>query len=347
MKNLHANLPKEYQVKALCELFGVSKQAYYQYDENKVLQYMAQEEFVVQYIREIRGLDPGIGGKKLWCMYCKDFQGNKPVGRDRFMEIVDRYGFKLRQRVRAPRTTDSRHNLPVYPNLTKNHIPAAPNRLIVSDITYIVIWPDEYTYTFCYLSLVMDAYTEEIVGWSVGETLSSQYPLEALEMAIGYIKATGGATEGLTHHSDRGCQYASTDYVKKLTDNNIRISMTESGDPKDNAQAERINNTMKNELLKGMRFTSICEVREAVEKAVRFYNNRRPHMSINMMTPVEARLCSGPIDKRWRSLREEAIMRDKTGLYLPGAVVHGLLPGYALQSTPVRNKGQEVNLQQE
>ena len=73
----------------------------------------------------------------------------------------------------------------------KNYIPMAPNRLIVSDITYIVIWVDEYTYEFCYLSIVLDAYTEEIVGWSVGETLSTKYPIEALVMAFDYIRHHG------------------------------------------------------------------------------------------------------------------------------------------------------------
>ncbi len=188
MKNLHARSPKECQVKALCGLFGVSKQAYYKHDDDKALLYMAQEESVVQYIREVRVLDPGIGGKKLWEMYRREFQGNNPVSRDRFMDIVDRYGFKARQRIRAPRTTDSTHNLPVYPNLVKDYIPMAPNRLVVSDITYIVIWADECTYVFCYLSIVLDAYTEEIVGWSVGESLSTKHPIEALTMAFDYIR---------------------------------------------------------------------------------------------------------------------------------------------------------------
>ena len=305
----------------------MSKQAYYKYDGDKALRYVAQEEFVVQYIREVRALDPGIGGKKLWQMYRREFRGNAPVGRDRFTDIVDRHGFKIRQRVRAPRTTDSRHNLPVYPNLVKGYIPLSPNRLIVSDITYIVIWADESVYIFCYLSLVLDAYTEEIVGWSVGETLSARYPLEALTMAIGYIRATGGSTEGMIHHSDRGCQYASHEYIDILAGNGIRISMTESGDPKDNAQAERINNTMKNELLKGKEFRSIEEVRAAVSKAVDFYNNRRPHMSINMMRPVEARMCNGQIEKRWRSYREEAIVRNNPDTGLPGAAVQGFPSG--------------------
>ena len=102
------------------------------------------------------------------------------------------------------------------------------------------------------------------------------------------MKSNVGDTGDLIHHSDRGCQYASREYVDTLTMNNVRISMTEGGDPKDNAQAERINNTMKNELLKRKIFTSVEQVRTAVAGAVEFYNNRRPHMSLGMMTPVEA-----------------------------------------------------------
>ncbi len=105
--------------------------------------------------------------------------------------------------------------------------------------------------------MILDAYTEEIVGWSVGPTLDTEYPLRALDMALG---RTAGKAVNLVHHSDRGCQYASKDYVNKLNSNNIMISMTETGDPKDNAQAERINNTMKNELLYGKVFYNIDEV---------------------------------------------------------------------------------------
>ena len=93
--------------------------------------------------------------------------------------------------------------------------------------------------------------------------------------------------------------------------------MTESGDPKDNAQAERINNTMKNELLKGMRFGSLEQVKEAVSSAVCFYNEERPHMSVNMMTPREASLCTGEIAKKWTSFRERRIKEKKDACINP------------------------------
>lgn len=344
MKNLHGRDARQYKVEHLCQLFGTTKQAYYKYDENRVLRRIAQEDLAVSYIKEIRMKDPGIGGGKLWSMYSREFSGNNPMGRDRFLEIVDRYGLKVRKRVRKPRTTDSRHNLPVYPDLVKHYIPYAPNRLWVSDITYIMIWLDDRHYIFCYLSLILDAYTKEIIGWSVGPTLDTEYPVRALEMALERIKDIPRSLMSLIHHSDKGSQYASLRYVGILQSYGIRISMTECGDPKDNAQAERINNTMKNELLMGMRFHSVEEVEEAVERAVKFYNEERPHMSLNMMTPREAALHVGEMTKKWTSYREKFIKEQVNSCKKPEKCLPlpapecGLLSSYALQSTTLKNK---------
>ena len=266
----------------------------------------AQESFVLEFVRSVRARDPGIGGMKLWYMYRRAFDGNCPVGRDRFADIINEHHLKVRMKVRKPKTTDSTHGLPTYPNIVKDFIPTGPNQLWVSDITYIAIWVDAFHYIFCYLSIVLDAYTEEIVGWSVGPTLETIYPLKALKMALTRLERK--AEVNLIHHSDRGIQYASSDYVDLLNRNHISISMTETGDPKDNAQAERINNTMKNELLKDIRFTSLDEVIAAVSRAVGFYNNERPHMSIDMMTPAQAATYEGSIKKWWISYREKAIL---------------------------------------
>jgi transposase InsO family protein len=110
------------------------------------------------------------------------------VGRDRFADTADRYGLKVRARVRKPRTTGSTHGLPFCPNLTKDFFPYAVNQLWVSDITYITDWRDEYTYVFCCLSLIMDSYSKEIVGWSVGSTLGILYQLEALKKALKHVE---------------------------------------------------------------------------------------------------------------------------------------------------------------
>lgn len=306
----------------------MTKQAFYQYDDDAALAKAAREEFALQYIKDIHRLDPGMGISKIWSMYVREFGCDYPIGRDRFCRVANENGQKVRLRIAKPRTTDSAHGLPTYPNLIKEYIPTAANQLWVSDITYIVIMDDDCHYHFCYLSLILDAYSEEIVGWSVGPTLDTDYPMAALRMALKRIE---GQEVNLIHHSDRGCQYASREYVNTLREHGIKVSMTESGDPKDNAQAERINNTMKNELLKDKVFTSTGEAIAAVALAVDFYNNRRPHMSIGMMTPAEAKESKGDRDMRWTSYRFLAIKaRDNLDIpenSLPLDLSRGSAPG--------------------
>ena len=306
MSNLHARDERGYPVLSLCGLLGVSKQAYYKRDETKAMRRCVQETMVVDYVREVRQVDPGIGGVKLWRMY--QAETKQRVGRDTFCSIIADNGLRLRQKPRRPRTTDSRHGLPVYPNLVRDLIPTAPNQLWVSDITYIEMRLSNGVRTFCYLSIVLDAYSDKIAGWSVGATLGTHYTVEALQMALSEAE---GSLCGLIHHSDRGAQYASREYISLLMSHGIRVSMTENGDPKENAKAERINGTIKNEMLKGVELHSVGEAREAVARAVEFYNNRRPHMSTGMMTPAQATECEGELPKLWHSYREEAIKRQR------------------------------------
>lgn len=284
----------------------MSTQAYYKHG-NTDLRKLAEEAFCVEFIRRVRQKDPGIGGGKLWRMYKKEFGEDHGVGYNRFYDIIEKYGLKVRRKKRRAKTTDSSHDLPTYPNLVKELVPLRPNQLWVSDITYMVIYVNAQTgeYGFCYLSLVTDYYTKEIIGWCVGETLEAKFVMEALNMALSRLD--GNPAEDLIHHSDRGVQYASYDYTRLLKKHNIKISMTECGDPKDNAVAERVNGIIKNELLMGTSFFSIEEVRKALKVAVDFYNNERPHMSLDWKTPAEAALCTGELEKKWKSYREIAI----------------------------------------
>ncbi len=284
----------------------MSTQAYYKHG-NTDLRKLAEEAFCVEFIRRVRQKDPGIGGGKLWRMYKKEFGEDHGVGYNRFYDIIEKYGLKVRRKKRRAKTTDSSHDLPTYPNLVKELVPLRPNQLWVSDITYMVIYVNAQTgeYGFCYLSLVTDYYTKEIIGWCVGETLEAKFAMEALNMALSRLD--GNPAEDLIHHSDRGVQYASYDYTRLLKKHNIKISMTECGDPKDNAVAERVNGIIKNELLMGTSFFSIEEVRKALKVAVDFYNNERPHMSLDWKTPAEAALCTGELEKKWKSYREIAI----------------------------------------
>ena len=288
----------------LCRLFGKSWQAYYQHRDT-LEKHLLTEEMVVQFIHEIREYDPGIGGEKLHTIYMSRFGADYEymVGRDKMEAIIADNNLYVRKPRRKPRTTDSTHGLPTYPNLIKELIPTRKNQVWVTDITYIPIWTSDDEYIFCYLSMISDYYTKEIIGWYVGETLEAWHSVECLLQAV---ETLGGEEPiDLIHHSDRGVQYVSAAYTSVLYEAGIRISMTESGDPKDNAVAERLNNTIKNEMFKDIKFHSIDEVRAAMAKAVHFFNNERPHMSLDNMTPHQAASYKGKINKKWTSYREK------------------------------------------
>ena len=255
---------------------------------------------VVQFIREIRERDPGIGGTKFHAIYQSRFGCDYAYKMER---IIAKNSLNIRLPRRKPRTTDSSHGYPTYPNLVKSLIPTRKNQVWVTDITYIPIWLNEDEYVFCFLSMISDYFTKEIIGWNVGEGLEAWHSVECLLQAIETLE--GEKPIDLIHHSDRGTQYVSAAYTSVLYEAGIRISMTESGDPKDNAVAERLNNTIKNELFKDIKFHSIEEVRQAMEKAVKFFNNERPHMSLDNMTPRQAASYKGKISKKWTSYREK------------------------------------------
>lgn len=306
MRRLHAHRPETFTVAELCGLFGRSKQAYYKHDCDIDLRRISLEEFAVQFIRGVKARDPGIGGMKVWAMYCRTFPDGDRIGRDRFCDIFDRYGFKVRRRRRV-RTTDSRHNNPTYPNIVKEVIPTRLGEIIVGDITYIPLESNDGQRRFCYVSLLMDSYSKMILGSSVGMTLEARYPMEALSAAMTLLELHEVDLSMTIHHSDRGVQYTCSDYISELRKNKVMISMTESGNPKDNAEAERINSTLKNELFKDMVFSDIGQVREALHKAVMFYNHERPHLSLEMRTPAEAAAETGRFKRQWISYRERAI----------------------------------------
>lgn len=266
---------------------------------------------MTQFVREVRAADPRIGADKLWRMYQTRFCEEYRVGRDVFRSILHERGLNIVNRVRAVRTTDSRHCMPTYPNLVKSVIPTRPNQIWVSDITYIQIEDGSARlgYRFCFLTLVMDAYSKRILGSCVAPTLEAGHSIRALKEAVSTLPA--GFADTLIHHSDRGTQYASAEYIRQLKLNGITPSMTESGNPKDNAMAERINSTIKNELLYGRTFTSLKEVSKAADEAIRFYNSERPHSSLDWHTPDQAHALSGELKRHWHSWREEAIRREK------------------------------------
>lgn len=182
-------------------------------------------------------------------------------------------GLLLRiKRLRHYKTTDSNHPFKRYPNLIRDKVFSAPNQAWAGDITYV-----ETSDGVCYLSLITDLYSRKIVGWALGTTLQTVYCQRALQMALETLQHPEDS-EGLIHHSDRGCQYCSYGYVNSLKSRGIQISMTESGDPLENAVAERVNGIIKSEWLYGVEIKDYVDCYERVSQAIEAYNNLRPHI---------------------------------------------------------------------
>ena len=202
------------------------------------------------------------------------------MGRDALFDLLAANQLLIKRRKRRIQTTFSSHWLRKYPNLVREFIPSAINQLWVSDITY---WKIE-TGQHLYISLVTDAYSRKIVGYNVADTMEAIQSVSALQMALATLWGVAKPKQ-LIHHSDRGIQYCSSRYVKLLQDNDIKISMTESGDPLENALAERVNGIIKEEYINFCRIGNLADAKKELIKAIYLYNNERPHMSISNKTP--------------------------------------------------------------
>ena len=275
-------------LRELCGLLGYSPQAYYQHDQYTEERVFKEEE-VIQQVLAHRRLQPRLGGRKLLVLMQQQGLG---MGRDAFFELLKEQGLLVRSKRRSVRTTFSAHRFRKYPNLINGFIADRPNQLWVSDITYIRLQGDK----FAYLSLITDAYSRKIIGFQLSHDLSSASPLKALQMAL----AQRESQSPLIHHSDRGTQYCSRGYTKLLTKNGILISMTQSGNPRDNAIAERVNGILKMEYLTKC-YLDMKAARKAVSEVIPVYNNARPHTSLDMMTPEQAHRHSGFIKRRWKN----------------------------------------------
>jgi len=276
----------------LCSLLGYSRQAYYQ-GKREIEKYVLGSDLVIQEVMRIRQSQKRVGARKLFKMM-QAFLGRHGIemGRDRLFDLLRANGLLIRKRKRnKPLTTWSRHWFRKYPNLIAGFIPMGPNLLWVSDITYITIDED-----FAYLSLITDAYSRKIVGFYLSATLSASGCVYALKSAL----KSNPAHDGLIHHSDRGSQYCCTDYVGVLEKENVAISMTQSGDPLENAVAERVNGILKEELLES-NYPTFEEAQKKVATAIITYNYQRLHLSIDMLTPAQAHHLQGEIKKHWKN----------------------------------------------
>ncbi|MCO5253813.1 MAG: IS3 family transposase [Bacteroidia bacterium] len=289
-------------IQTLCSLLGYSRQAFYKFIKQSEKEAL-QHDLILQEVLKIRKTLKRLGTRKL-LFKMEGFMREQhiEIGRDAMFDLLATHKLLIRKRKRrVPVTTFSDHWMRKYPNLIIDFIPTAPNQLWVSDITYITLKDD-----FAYLSLITDAYSRKIVGFYLSETLSADGCIKALLMALKNNPQLGR----LIHHSDRGSQYCCADYVSILDKHFVKISMTQSGDPLENAIAERVNGILKDELLEKI-YINYQEAKQAIAAAISIYNYQRPHSSIDMLTPIEAHLREGELKRRWKnyySKKKEVVM---------------------------------------
>jgi transposase InsO family protein len=234
---------------------------------------------IVDLINRERHLQPRLGGRKLYFMLRSDIHQIAPhFGRDKFFSLLRKYNLLVERKRQYQKTTHSWHHFHKYSNLIKELSPSRPNHVWASDITYL-----RTDRGFVYLSLLTDMYSRKIVGWCLSESLSIEGCMTALKKAL----KENSLQEPLIHHSDRGVQYCSHDYVKILNNNKISISMTEENHCYENALAERVNGILKDEYLLGGTFRDFSHAEKSCREAVELYNTRRPHWGLKFKTPQQ------------------------------------------------------------
>lgn len=288
----------------LCGWFGITRQAYYQ-NSWRASDISIEEELVLNEVKKIRKRHSRMGTRKLYDKL-QEFMLEHQIkmGRDALFDLLSANHMLVRKRKRRVQTTQSFHWLRKYPNLIKGFIPTSPNQLWVSDITY---WKINDTYL--YISFITDAYSHKIVGHHVAESLASVETIQALKMALSGLFKEPESRFELVHHSDRGVQYCHHEYVKLLQSNNIKISMTESGDPLENAIAERVNGIMKDEYLQDYDTKDIKQAKVVLERTVKLYNQERLHNSIGNLLPENVHRNNIKTERLWKNYyRKKAII---------------------------------------
>lgn len=259
-----------YRMKALYAHCQISKQGHYQCLQ-RALAWQQKEELMVRLMLEIRDIHPGMG---LRTMY--EFYAPQGIGRDAFVSIGLRYGFRVKAFRNEVRTTFSSPYYR-YPNLLGDVVIQGINRIWTSDLTYFRIGD-----SFAYIVFIMDVYSRLIVGYSVAEHMRAENNVKALQMAFRKRKSNPFAHK-LIHHSDRGGQYVSDLYTQLLSQAQVRISMCQL--VYENAHVERVNGTIKNQYLMHWNITTFSQLKKQLKRAVDTYNQHKPHSALEKKTP--------------------------------------------------------------
>jgi putative transposase len=272
----------DYPVRILCDVLGVSPAGYYAWRSRPESRRAAANRDLLDDIKQVHRDTYGRYGSPRIHIELK-VQG-RGASRGRIERLMRRYGIRaIMARPRRTRTTDSRHDFPIAPNLLeRNFTAAAPNRIWLADITYI-----ETDQGWLYLAAVMDLHSRRIVGWAMDDHLRTELPLAALRMAIRAKRPRAG----LIHHSDRGVQYASADYRKVTQSAGFQASMSRKADCYDNAPMESFFHSLKTELVHHRQYATRAEASLDIFAYIEgFYNRTRRHSAIGYLSPIEMEL---------------------------------------------------------
>ena len=272
----------DYPVRIMCDVLDVSPAGYYAWRSRPESQRSSDNRDLLEDIQRVHRDNHGRYGSPRVHEELKA-QG-RGASRGRIERLMRHHGIRaIMARPRRAGTTDSRHDLPIAPNLLdRNFVADAPNRIWLADITYV-----ETDQGWLYLAAILDLYSRRIVGWAMADHLRADLPLAALRMAISAQRP--GA--GLIHHSDRGVQYASSEYRNALQSAGFSASMSRKGDCYDNAPMESFFHTLKTELVHHTQYATRADaMRDIFAYIEGFYNRTRRHSAIGYISPVEMEL---------------------------------------------------------
>jgi transposase InsO family protein len=261
-------------VSALCQLTGLSRAGFYRWSAPR--QATPVEMELRDQMQKVALESPAYGYRRITAeLQQRGFE----VNRKRVLRMMREDNLLCVRRRAFVATTDSRHSLPVYPNLARQITPTAVNQLWVADLTYIRLRTE-----FVYLAVVLDAFSRRVIGWALGRTLQAELAVAALRMAL----IDRQPSPGLVHHSDRGVQYASYEYTEMLKQHHATISMSRKGNPYDNAACESFMKTLKQEEVYRNEYRDFQDARASLgEFLERVYNRKRLHSALGYLPPAE------------------------------------------------------------
>lgn len=288
-------------VTSLCQALGVSRSGYYGYlDSKNNMARLKNKEIITNQMEQIALKFPRYGYRRITHELKRRHFG---INHKAVLRLMNENDLLCKHKKKFVVTTDSSHNLPIYPNLLKfknangeweKLAVTGINQVWVSDITYIPLT----TGKFVFVAVILDIYSRKVVGWHLGESLETSLIVSALQMAISQRKPAAG----LIHHSDRGVQYASYEYTNILKTNNFLISMSRKGNPYDNAVCESFNKTLKWDEVRINEYDSYLEAKLRIDNFIKVtYNDERLHSSLGYRTPneFEDKLKKGEISVRF------------------------------------------------